>query len=319
MPDSSSARFVRLGIFVIWAAFVAGCRGGEIYFEGRSGNSWANDLKAEDSLVRRKAVIALGRMHSINPGSQEIIHFLVRALSDSNDAVRLQAASALTVKGTLSNEALTGVLDALADSLHAPTRAGAAAALGNAPRSVAPRVAEALVPALKDESAEVRANAVVSLGRLAVHSPRYARYLRQVTSDPSAHVRASALRSLTALQIDAPDTLTIATYLGATRDTSAMVRVASLWGIGTINLRGLPAVQPCGPEIVKRLNDLLTDTSPDVRRATLITIGKIGVANLGRDQRMMARVRSLRIDPDPRVRREAAIVMAGAVADSVLR
>lgn len=136
-------------------------------YGGRSAAEWMTQLEsAPDSLQRRAAADALGRILEIKPGSERVTAALVRALADTSDEVRLAAGTALVHDRRLPAVAILGLLEALRDSAHVHTREHAAELLA----SVSPREASRVVPALtrarQDPDRRVREAAVRALARL---------------------------------------------------------------------------------------------------------------------------------------------------------
>lgn len=109
--------------------------------QGRTAAEWIEQLEtAPDSLQRRAAADALGRILEIDPKSERATAALVRALADRSDEVRLAAGTALVQDRRLPPVAIPGLVHALGDSAHAHTREHAAELLANlAPQGCACR------------------------------------------------------------------------------------------------------------------------------------------------------------------------------------
>lgn len=136
-------------------------------YGGRSAGEWMTQLEtAPDSLQRRQAADALGRILGIRPGSERVTAALVRALADTSDEVRLAAGTALVQDRRLPAVAIPGLLEALRDSAHLHTREHAAELLASVAPTEASRVVPALTRALQDPDRRVREAAARALARL---------------------------------------------------------------------------------------------------------------------------------------------------------
>lgn len=134
---------------------------------GRSAEEWMAQLEsAPDSMHRRQAADALGRILVINPRSERVTAALVRALADTSDEVRLAAGTALVQDHRLPVAAIPGLLEALRDSAHMHTREHAAELLAAVAPPESARVIPALTRALRDPDLRVRDAASRALARL---------------------------------------------------------------------------------------------------------------------------------------------------------
>lgn len=132
-PGPARRRVLLCALLWVVAPAAVACTGADPGYEGRSSRDWIAALQDPDTLARRKAASALGRVLSINPKASGVVDALVRTLADSNDEVRIEAATSLTQNGVLASEAVPGVVGALHDSLHVHTREHAALLLGTPP------------------------------------------------------------------------------------------------------------------------------------------------------------------------------------------
>ena len=193
---------VRLLAALTAAGGSAACTGSDPGYKGQSSRDWIAALHSPDSLARRDAAFALGRVLEINPRASGVVDALVGALGDSSDLVRLEAGNSLLRERDLNETAVPGLGRALADSQHAHTREHAASLLGYASGPSAPQAAAALaVTATRDPDASVRAAAVSGLGRLRPTSGPAVVALRRATADSSAAVRQNAVEALSQLPV----------------------------------------------------------------------------------------------------------------------
>jgi len=142
-------------------------------------------LTADDPLVRRQAVDALGRI-----GDRRAVEPLIGTLKDRDSLIRSQAVQALgRIKDPQAVAPLVAVLNSKEQQSH--VRMSAAEALGAIGD---PRAVEPLILALRDEHWGVRSRAAQALGRL--KDPRAVAPLIGALQDKEAAVRANAAESL---------------------------------------------------------------------------------------------------------------------------
>jgi len=142
-------------------------------------------LSADDPLVRRQAVDALGRI-----GDRRAVEPLIETLKDRDSLVRGHAVEAL---GRIKDPQAVAPLVAVLSSKEQPShvRMSAAEALGAIGD---PRAGEPLLLALSDEHWGVRSRAAQALGRL--KDPRAVLPLIGALQDREAAVRANAAEAL---------------------------------------------------------------------------------------------------------------------------
>lgn len=178
------------------AALLLGCSS-EPSHQGRPAEEWITQLETSpDSLQRRAAADALGRILEIKPGSERVTAALVRALADTSDEVRLAAGTALVQDRRLPGVAVPGLVRALGDSAHEHTREHAAELLGSTTPADAGQATRGLLAALEDPDAGVRDAAIGSLAKIASRAPTTITALRQRADFGSALARAGAQRAL---------------------------------------------------------------------------------------------------------------------------
>ncbi|MEO7964804.1 MAG: HEAT repeat domain-containing protein [Gemmatimonadaceae bacterium] len=159
----AAARFI---VAASMLALVSSCSADPGY-EGRSADEWIRQLeRSPDSLERRVAARALGKVLAINPGSERVTAALVRALADTSDDVRLDAGTALVQDRRLAASAMQGLLLALTDSAHEHTREHAAELLATSAPEDARDVVPGLIRALEDPSPRVRESVMRALAHL---------------------------------------------------------------------------------------------------------------------------------------------------------
>lgn len=164
---------------------------------GRTAEEWIAQLETSpDSLQRRSAADALGRILEIRPGSERVTAALVRALADTSDEVRLAAGTALVQDRRLPGVAVPGLVRALGDSAHEHTREHAAELLGSTTPADAAEATRGLMAALDDPAPGVRDAAVGSLVKIASRAPTTIAALRQLADSGSPLARAEARRTL---------------------------------------------------------------------------------------------------------------------------
>jgi HEAT repeat protein len=189
-------------VLCLMLAFGASCSTDPSY-SGRSAEEWIVQLRtAPDSLQRRAAADALGRILEINPRSEQVTAALVQALADTSDEVRLAAGTALEQDRRLPAVAIPGLARALADSDHVHTREHSAGLLSMVSPKDAMQVAPALMRALDDPDQRVRAAAVAALGRLGRNAPQVGDALRGVGASSSALAQDGARRALALITPD---------------------------------------------------------------------------------------------------------------------
>lgn len=125
----------------------------------------------------------------------EAIGPLLEALTDEDDEVRGSAASALSSIREAKGRAVEPLLRLLQTDKSPRVRQCAAGTLGRLAWDQ-PRVIDALLAAMKDESALVRGGAVAGLSGCRKGSEKVIRAFLSALSDPADHVRREAVRFL---------------------------------------------------------------------------------------------------------------------------
>jgi HEAT repeat protein len=193
--DSKSVRTAFAALALLFMAF--GACSADPGHGGRTAEEWIAQLETSpDSMQRRNAADALGRILQIRPGSERVTAALVEALADTSDEVRLAAGTSLVQDNRLPGAAVPGLVRALADSAHEHTREHAAELLGSTTLAHAGEATRGLMAALEDPDAGVRNAAVASLAKIASRAPTTVTALRQVADSGSALARAEAGRAL---------------------------------------------------------------------------------------------------------------------------
>lgn len=288
------------------ASVSAGCYADPGY-QGRPSESWIAQLRDPDLDRRIDAAAALGEVLKLQPNASKVVGALVGALTDTNDAVRVAAASAIRnaarggrrVREQLERDAVPAVAELLADSAHPAVRTQAVAVLRDFGADAAPTSVPALAGALGDPDPFVRRPAAEALGALGASGrsavPRLAGALR----DDDFRVRRAAARAL-ALVGGAPATVGPA-LVGALRDTVELVREAAAEGIGERGADGLREWgDPGAGDVLGVLRGIATgDPNTRVRVAAVTALGLVG------DRASHPALRQALGDPDATVRREA--------------
>lgn len=234
------------------------------------------NLHHENSNVRRRAVIALGRI-----GGEEAIAALIHALNDESSLVRLSAALALGKLG--SAQAVSALISTLND-WDGNVRAGAVKALGQIGNDVA---VSTLISALTDEDNNVRRDAASALGQIGNDVAVDA--LISALSDEDSSVRQSAAAALG--QIGSDRAVNALFY--ALNDEDSNVRKGATAALGQIG----------GDRVADALLYALNDEDSNVRRSAVVALGQIG----GDD--VIPGLQSVLEDSDPAVRSAAAAAL----------
>ena len=280
----------RSGLFLFTVALGPACDTDPGY-GGRSSKDWIEALGDPSPVVRTQAADALGMVLEIQPNSPHVVDALIRALADSVDGVRMAAATALVEEGVRAEGAMSGIHAALHDTAHATVRAHAALILGSLRSSAGEEAVPALIEALDDRDARVRAAATEALGKFGRAAAPALDALRSHLSDSSATVRLRTLESL--INIEAPHEVVVPALQLSLSDHATDVRVAAAYLLGGLRSAAAPAVDA--------LVSTLRDRDPRVRAAALFAIVEVGP----RGRKALPAIRRLENDPDPRVRNEA--------------
>ena len=213
--------------------------------------------------IRLAAVRALGGI-----GDPLAVDRLCSALHDSNRDVRQAAAAAL---GKIGPPAVGSLISALPDRYAAAYAARALGRIGDA------RAVPALVAALNDTHYEVRAAAVEAL---VLFSKKAVIPLIAALSDPSKDTRSAAAEALDGIGWQPPANSTGTEYWIAMQN----------WDRCTAN----------GEASIKPLMARLKDADPEIRKACVVCLGKIG------DRRALVALTAALRDGYPPVRAAAA-------------
>ncbi len=275
---------------------------------------WITNLESPNPRMRSQAATELGKAHAL-----EAVPVLITALQeDVNTYVRSAAAESLGHLG--DEEAIFPLMDALRDSSSFVRRA-AAIALG---QLRAKEAQMALLHALEDSNFYVRRAAINAVGKLGIRD--LARVLLPLLQTEDARIRRTtitALRRLGAVEAipeliamlesymasptprDLPVVKTLVIALG---DLAAPTAVPVLMRVlrGYVGARSL-AAKALGdigdPRACVALVEVLEDRSASLRLAALKSLGGL------RCVEMVATVRAFLSDPDPRIRRTAALTL----------
>jgi hypothetical protein len=164
-------------------------------YEGKPVSYWIERLENGAAKERMLASHALAR---IGMDARNAAPALTKALRDSNEHVRRNAANALSHFGAASRIAVTNLTAALGAKTDADLRQYAARALG----SIGPDAASAvpsLAGALDDPDRFVRAKAATALERIGTTNALYIVPLRKLLDDSDLHVFRAASKALSNL------------------------------------------------------------------------------------------------------------------------
>ncbi|MEW6496650.1 MAG: HEAT repeat domain-containing protein [Cyanobacteriota bacterium] len=206
-------------------------------------------LNDEDSRVRWQAAVALGRINSTRA-----IKALIGALNDEDGGVRIRAAEAL---GRIDSTRAVKVLVPALNHENSLVRMNVAEVLGRIGRLEA---MEALVAALKDKDSFVRSDVAEALGRIG--SKRAVKKLIAALKDEDSLVRMNVAEALD--RIGSPEA--VESLIAALKDEDSRVRwqaAAALREIGT-------------PEAVEALYQAFNHEDRYVREQVALACGQIG-------------------------------------------
>ena len=160
-----------------------------------------------------------------------------------------------------------------------------------------------LLPYLEDDRPELRARALLAIGRIAGptpagadHGPAHTALTRRLRIDPSPEVRRMAAFALGLLQTDEA-AVRLATILASGLEPEGAVRAAAIEGLGRCGFAAHSAA----------MRSALADADPRVRQAALLAVwkGSLGIH--------LARVLQLSEDPEPETRWRAAYALMRAL------
>jgi HEAT repeat protein len=301
---------------------------------GKSLAAWANDLASNDPSVRRGAVFALGKMGS--SADDHLAQVLKILREDKEKSVREAAAFAAGEIGKGSDRAagqadlVPTLAKALTGDQDALVRRSAAVALGNLGNKAAAGQA-ALEKALDDPKVEVVQNAAWALGKVAgpaavpalrkalQHADPYVLRdaansvglagkdgrpalpeLLKVCQNPDPEVRKAALGALVGM-VRPEDKAAYEPLRGALADRDPEARYNAALALGNIGGDGAKPAVPVLIEAMKQKADA------KLRTQAAAVLKNIGPAAAGA---LDALRNSLR-DPDPELRRNVIVAMAG--------
>jgi HEAT repeat protein len=247
-------------------------------------------LADPDYQVRREAARALGK---IGPGAKDAVAALGKLVTDEDSEVRLTAVRTLAGLGPAARDAVPALCSGLADrdadvqsaAIDAakklgPSASGAAPSLAKllgqgkghvslsaayALAAIGPAALPTLHEAMRDESAVVRADAVVALGSIGKSAKAAVSDLRQALNDPHSVVRGRATRALK--EIDQPDPPPGPQEMPFLSESDWESRKAAVRRL---------AVEGPGP--LAELRKALSDPDRNVRWAAVAGLGQLGLA-----------------------------------------
>jgi HEAT repeat protein len=288
-----------LGAALGLALLAAGpARAQQTGYLGKPLTAWASDLKSDNSVARRSAVFALGKMGSASAGWLPQVMGILR--EDKIGSVREAAAIAVgdICKGAIRVSERTDILKALTGALASDAdplvKRSAAVALGNLGPDAKDAKA-ALEQALADANPAVRQNAAWAVGQIKTES---AAALKNALKDQDALVVRDAAKSVGLLEGKGHDALP--ELLGACQHADTEVRKAALGAMVAI-------VGPEDKEAALTIRKALTDKDVEVRRNAALALGNIGGAEAA--EAVPVLVEALTQNTDKELRLNAAGVL----------
>lgn len=189
---------------------------------GKTLDRWLDDLKSKDPSVRERAISTIKLYGS---GARVAVPAIIRAMADSDVALRVNAIIALGMIGMDQQDVQTGVT--------------------------------ALTRALSDSQGIVRYQAAMALGRLGVDAkPAVTALVRTVRDASSWEIRQASAYALGSAVVDAkmpPDMLVIKALLSALSDASSQVRLEAVLSLITLGPPALAADKNYTMSILQQL------------------------------------------------------------------
>jgi HEAT repeat protein len=265
-------------------------------YVGHPVNAWARDLTAVDAATRQKAAAALG---DFGPVASSALPALIRALDDTDEAVKVEAAIAIDKIAPNTPQTLQTLKSILLHGQPTFQRARVASHLGMLGPS-APAALPSLIYALTDPDHGVRSNAAHSLGMIRTRAPAATQALCRALQDNSPWVRAEAAWALGEIR----ELANLILLTKVLRDSEDFVAIAAIKSIGTFGAQAhvaIPALklamkhQTLRPFIVAQLYRI--GPSPDTQPELLV----LELRNPNRDDRLIATIFLGRIGAKARV------------------
>lgn len=257
--------------------------------------------ESEAPLVRRSAAVALG---CLNAKSPRVLEALSAALSDSEPAVKQNAAWAL---GRFGTDALPALRKALRDSDPLVQRDAAGALLQVPDGDKVHELVPELLPLCEASNSEVCRAGLEVLVRVVDKDDKQALpILRKLLENRDLGIKRTA--ALTMSNIGGKDAApALPVLLAALRTGDIEVRRLATVGLGKLGEAGAPAV----PDLLKLVR---SDSDLDVRVYAAGALGSIGEANDEVVKMLVDRVRDKEDPPKLRAAAATAINWLGAKA-----
>lgn len=211
---------------LICSAALSGCESDPGY-HGQPSSYWISKLYDPSPPARIEGAVALGEALEVNPRTSRVVDVLIKALSDSDDAVRAAAGHALATAGVDNKRAIPRMVSALRDSAHASMRSDAASILGDfGSRGIG--ALPSLTEALRDPDSRVRASAAEALGKIGPGAASAILALTDRMGDPVSHVRLKAIEAV--MNMRTPASRAVPLFALALDDSVVDVRMgAAYW------------------------------------------------------------------------------------------
>ncbi len=217
---------------------------------------WIKALQDKDEKLRTSSALVLGE---IGNAALPALPALVNALGDSNEQVRLYAATALTKLGNPALKALRKALRAEDKQV----RQNVIKALAGFGAKAVP----AIVEGLKDAEPKVREVAVMSLGKLGDKATSSVPKLAEALFDDEETVRLAVAQGLRSMgKSAAPVVPKLVERLSSEKSNKVSLAI----------IEALGAVGPSASSAIPSLTPFLEKKNAELRLATVETFGKFG-------------------------------------------
>jgi HEAT repeat protein len=282
-------------------------------------------LDDHEAPVRSAAVVALMTIDPNDLQAEAVIAGLVKRLRDPFERVRSYAALAVSRFGSRAKAAVGPLADWFRRETQPWIQAQVAEALGSLGAEAAPAV-PMLIAAARDKDADVRENAIFALGLIGPKVEGVLPVVRAALADPDVSVRSRASSALAA--IDGPE---VTKLIESLRGREARAQKSAADALAEMGPKAAPAVpaliahladdhegvldsavralDAIGAPAVLALVESLGHENPRLRLGAAEVLGRIGLPAAPAGDKLAA----LRAgDPDPQVRRYAALALAAS-------
>lgn len=291
IPVLRACNVALVHLLLVWGS--VGCS--DPGYQGRSSNSWIDDLRGGTLDQRQDAAIALGRVLELQPNSRKVVQALTAALRDSADAVRTMAASSLRRAGPHATAAIPFLGELLDDCQHADVRVRALRAIGDVGRHAPNDAMPFLTRGLRDSVPEVQIAALGAVSGLGGSGRPAVARVGQLALTGRKPVKLAAVDALTSIGVG--DTLAAMTLVTAIQDSDAEIRGAAAIGLARLDARDA--------RTIAALIVATEDPSAPVRGGAVYALGRLS------ESLAIPALRRALADADSSVRKEAQHAMTG--------